>query len=105
MRAYSVHIRNKEESWRTGAVDQTILTLAEDIMSALMYAEEKCSEITAKMVEAGIKNTENIRIDRINEEYVAVTGNIGINFSKDSQKSHDEWMEDMVAKVKKGQAE
>ena len=105
MKAYSVQIRNKEESWRTGAVDQTILILADDITSALMYAEEKCNEVVSKMTEASITNIENIRITSIREEYFSVTGNLGLNYTRDSIKSDDEWMEEMVATLKKRQSD
>ena len=100
MRAYTVHIRNFEESWRTGAVDITLLILADDITDALMIGCDRRADLANALEQAGIPNTETIRIKSIAEEYSNVTGHVGINYEKDSIKDQQQWVEEMVKKVK-----
>jgi hypothetical protein len=89
MRAYCVCFRT-EDKW---AFDWKVLIIAEDVMSAMMHAQDHLGEIISKLSAAGLKEAAEIRISSLVEEYAAVTGSIG------AKQSQDEWIANLTRKV------
>lgn len=76
MRAYEVQIKNSAEWMATGAISETFLVLAEDFISAMMYATNHMEEITVQLMKSGCHKVGALRIISIGERFGVVAGNV-----------------------------
>jgi hypothetical protein len=97
MRAYEVQIKDDNQYYYEGKVEDTFLALVDDMMAAFVLADEYLSRLKLKMVEKNHPDAETIRIYQIREQYSRITEGIGSN----RVECMDAWIEKLAEKASK----